>query len=136
MYQSNADLVRKLYQAREADDEESIRSCLADDILWHEPDLESGPSGDLRGPEAVLAMIRRATELTGGTFRLHPREVVENGEHAVALVEWPATQNTQKGASLEGREVAVYWIPAARIVEASFHQGDPELDRRFWEQDS
>lgn len=133
MYQSNVDVVRKLYDARNAGDEGSIRPCLAEDVLWHEPDLESEHTGELRGPDAVLAMISRATALTGGTFRLHPREVVANGEHAVALVEWSATQ---EGASLEGREVAVYRIREGRIVEASFHQDDPDLDRRFWEKDS
>lgn len=133
MYQSNVDLVRKLYEARKTGDDEGIRSCLADDVLWHEPDLDSEHTGDLQGQDAVLALIRRANELTGGTFRLHPSEVVTNGEHAVALVEWSATQ---EGASLEGREVAVYRIREGRIVEASFHQDDPDLDRRFWERDS
>lgn len=85
------------------------------------------------GPDAVLAMISRATELAVGTFRLHPREVVANGEHAVELVEWSATQGASK---LEGREVAVYRIREGGIVEASFHQDDPDLDRRFWERDS
>lgn len=133
MYQSNVDLVRKLYKAREAGDEESIRSCLADDILWHEPDLDSEHTGDLRGPDAVINMIHRAANLTGGTFRLHPREVVANGEHAVALVEWSATQEDSK---LEGREVAVYRTREGTIVEAWFHQDDPDLDRQFWERDS
>lgn len=133
MYQSNVDLVCKLYEARESGDEDSIRSCLADDVLWHEPDLESRHTGDLRGPDAVLAMIRRAVDLTGGTFHLHPREVVANGEHAVALVDWSATQD---GARLEGREVAVYRIREGKIVEVSFHQDDPDLDRQFWERDS
>jgi ketosteroid isomerase-like protein len=45
-------------------------------------------------------------------------------------VEWSATR---EGASLEGREVTVYRIREGRIAEASFHQDDPDLDRRFWE---
>lgn len=132
MHQSHVDLVRKLYQSRNAGDEAEIRACLADRVLWHEPDLGPEHTGDLRGPDAVLAMISRAQRLTGGTFRLHPREVVANGEHAVALVDWSATQD---GTQLEGKEVAVYRIRNGEIVEVSFHQDDPDLDRQFWESD-
>jgi len=133
MHQSHEDLVRKLYQSRDAGDEAGIRACLSDGVLWHEPDLGTEHTGDLRGPDAVLAMISRAQQLTGGTFRLHPREVVANGEHAVALVDWSATR---EGSRLEGKEVAVYRIRDGEIVEVSFHQDDPNLDQRFWESGS
>jgi hypothetical protein len=48
-----AELVRRLYDARTRDDEEGIRSCLARDIVWHEPDLASEHTGELAGPGAV-----------------------------------------------------------------------------------
>ena len=62
-------------------------------------------------------MIRDARGRTGGTFRLHPREIVANGEHAVVLVDWSAERD---GGTLEGKEV-------------HFHQDDEELDRRVWD---
>ena len=130
MEEPNAGLVRRLYEARDRRDLEAVRSMLADDVLWHEPDVGGEHTGDLRGPDAVLAMIREAGELTGGTFELRPREVVANGEHAVALVDWSATRD---GERLEGKEVAVYRVRDGRVVEASFHQDDMDLDRRFWE---
>ncbi len=85
---------------------------------------------DLLGPEAVLAMMREAQEFTGGTFSLSPREVVANGEHAVAMIDWSAERG---GERMEGKEVAVYRIRGGKVVEASFHQDDADLDRRFWE---
>lgn len=114
-------------------DEESICSCLARDIVWHEPDLASEHTGELAGPDAVLAMSSRAQEITGGTFLLRPRQIVANGEHAVALVDWSALRGEER---LAGKEVAVYRIREGRSVEASFHQDDPQTDREFWEADA
>lgn len=52
----------------------------------------------------MLGMMRDASERTCGTFRLVVREVVANGEHAVAMVDWSAERG---GERLEGKEVAV-----------------------------
>jgi ketosteroid isomerase-like protein len=117
MSHPSAELIRRLYEARNRNDLESVRSMLAEDIIWHEPDVGGEYTGDLHGPDAVLAMIRVAQELSDGTFRLLPREIVANGEHAVALVDWSATRS---GEALEGKEVAVYRV-RGKVVEASFH---------------
>ncbi|CAA9465518.1 MAG: hypothetical protein AVDCRST_MAG25-1479 [uncultured Rubrobacteraceae bacterium] len=130
MEHPNAALVRRLYEARGRNDEDAIRTILSGDVLWHEPDVGGEHTGDLSGPDAVLAMMRDARERTGGTFRLRPREIVANGEHSVALVEWSAER---EGRTLEGREVAVYRVRNGKIVEAHFHQDDQALDRQFWE---
>ena len=130
MEHPNAALIRSLYEARDRHDEGTIRSVLSEGVIWHEPDVGGEHTGDLHGPEAVLAMMEDARSRTGGTFRLRPREVVANGEHAVALVDWSATLN---GEALEGKEVAVYRVRDGKVVEVHFHQEDGELDRRFWE---
>ena len=130
MEHPNAVLVRELYDARARDDLEAVASMLSVDVVWHEPDVGSDHTGDLHGPEAVLGMIREAQNLTGGTFRLTPREIVANGEHAVAMIDWTAERG---GKKLEGKEVAVYRIRDSEVTEASFQQDDVNLDRRFWE---
>lgn len=129
MEHPNAALIRRLYDARDRNDEEHIRSALSEDIVWHEPDVGGEHTGDLHGPEAVLAMIRDARERTGGSFKLRPRKIVANGEQAVALVDWSATRD---GEILEGKEVAVYRVRDGKVVEVHFHQEDQELDRQFW----
>lgn len=130
MEHPNAALIRSLYEARDRHDEGAIRSVLSGGVIWHEPDVGGEHTGDLHGPEAVLAMMGDARSRTGGTFRLRPREVVANGEHAVALVDWSATLD---GEALEGKEVAVYRVRDGKVVEVHFHQDDENLDRRFWE---
>ena len=130
MRDANVELVRRLYEARDRGDLAAVRPFLSEDVVWHEPDVGGEHTGDLHGPDAVLAMIREARELTGGTFRLVPREIVANGEHAVVLIDWSATRD---GERLEGREVAVYRVRGGKVVEVSFHQDDMDVDRRFWE---
>lgn len=129
MEQQNARLVRELYEARERGDLEGVRSVLAEDIVWREPNVGGEHDGEHRGPEAVLEMLGDAKKRTGGTFRLFAREVVANGEHAVAMVDWAAEVGSER---LEGKEVAVYRVRGGKVVEASFHQDNVDLDRRFW----
>ncbi len=126
----NAALIRRLYEARDRNDEDAIRSMLSGDVVWHEPDVGGEHTGDLHGSDAVIAMIRDARGRTGGTFSLRPSQIVANGEHAVALVDWSAER---EGEVLDGKEVAVYRVRDGRIVEVHFHQDDQDLDRRFWE---
>ena len=130
MSQPNEKLIRSLYEARERDDLETFRSMLADDVAWSEPDLENPHTGELRGPDAVLGMIREAQRITDGTFRLVPGEVVAHGGQVVAFIDWSAERN---GRRIEGKEVAVYRVRNSKIVEAFFHVDDPGDDREFWE---
>ncbi|MGB3633814.1 MAG: nuclear transport factor 2 family protein, partial [Rubrobacteraceae bacterium] len=78
----NVTLVCEFYAARDRGDLDAVRSYLADDVVWHEPDQDNPHTGDLNGPDAVLGMIREAQRLTGGTFRLVTRDVVAHGDHA------------------------------------------------------
>jgi len=88
MEHRNVRLIRELYEA--SNDVGAIRSILDEDVIWCEP--ESEHTGDLRGPDAVLAMIEEARRRTGGTFSLVAQQIVANGEHAVAMSDWsPST---------------------------------------------
>ena len=79
---------------------------------------------------ALIRNLYEARGRTGATFSLRPREIVANGEHAVALVDWSAKRD---GETLEGKEVAVYRLRDGKVIEVHFHQDDQDLDRQFWE---
>lgn len=96
MEHENARLVREFYEARASDDFDTILSILAEDVVWREPDVGSEHTGDLHSAEAVLAMIREAQSLTSGTFFLTPREIIANGEHVVAMIDWTAMRETRR----------------------------------------
>lgn len=127
---TNSRVIYELYTARERGDLDAVRQTLAEDVVWHEPDLDNPHTGDLHGPDAVLGMIQEAQRLTDGTFSLVPREVVEHGEHVVALIDWSAELG---GERIEGKEVAVYRVRDGRIFEVSFHLDNPANDEAFWE---
>ncbi|MGF1470772.1 MAG: nuclear transport factor 2 family protein [Rubrobacteraceae bacterium] len=130
MERTNDQIVLDLYAARDRGDLEAVRSLLAEDVIWHEPDLDNPHTGDLHGPDSALGMIREAQQITAGTFRLVPREVLDHGEHAVALIDWSAERN---GERIEGKEIAFYRVRDGQVVEASFHQDNPAADEAFWE---
>jgi ketosteroid isomerase-like protein len=48
----------------------------------------------------------------------------------VALIDWSATRG---GERLEGKEVAVYRVRNGKVVEASFHQDNPDVDLELCE---
>lgn len=89
----NAALIRRLYEARDRD------------VLGEH-------TGDLRGPDVVLDMMRDARE------------------RVVALVDWSAKRDDE---TLEGKEVAVYRVRNGKIFEATFHQENQVMERQFWE---
>lgn len=126
---ANEKLVRSLYESRERGDLEGVQSMLADDVAWCEPDLDNPNTGNLRGPDAVLDMIREAQHITDGTLRPVPRKVLAHGDQVVAFIDWSAERD---GGRIEGKEVAVYRVRNGKIAEAFSHVDDPEDDREFW----
>ncbi len=124
--------VREFYAARRAasrtGDIDSLRRYMTDDIRWNEPDV-GAHMGALHGCDAVLDMIRRALETTGGSFDLAVASTVETGRHVAASIEWSADK---EGRRIEGRELAVFEVRDGRIVSARFHADDLADDREFW----
>jgi ketosteroid isomerase-like protein len=125
----NEMLVRRFYEARARDDREAIRACLHPEVAWHDPYPEPH-GGDLRGVDAVFAQIFDAAgELTGGSGRLIPHDVLANDQHAVALVDWSTSLH---GRSMQGREVAVFHVDSGLITEAWFYSEDPQAVAEFF----
>jgi uncharacterized protein len=128
MEHPDAQLIRKFYDARAGNDIEVVRSFLPDDVVWHEPG-QSEFTGELRGKDAVLRMIEKAREITGGTFKLNLHDVLANDEHVVALINWTAKRGEK---TIEGREAAVYHVRDGKIAEAWFLTDDSRSVNEFW----
>ncbi len=109
--------IRELYAARERRDWDAVRGLLADDVAWHEPGSEDY-SGDYRGPDAVVELLRKLLAVTEGTFELVPEAFVCSEAHTAALVRWWAERG---GRRSEGSEIAVYRFRDGRIAEVWFH---------------
>ena len=122
-------LVRGFYAARARRDLAAVRDAIAPDVVWHEAGSRPPYTGDLIGREAVLAMMAKAAELTGGTFRLDLDDVLANDRHAIALVNWVAERG---GRTLRGKEVAVYRVRDGQLAEAWFYPDDLGTVETFW----
>ena len=116
--------IRQLYEARARRDWDTVRSLLAEEVVWHEPG-EEDYSGDHRGRDAVLGLLQRLYEVTGDTFRLEPESFLCTADHAAALVRWRAERGELR---VDGSEVAVYRFEGTAVAEVWFHPDgyDPE----------
>ena len=126
------DLIRAFYDARRTatrtGDLSPLDAFIADNVRWSEPDVGSH-MGVLAGRDAVLDMIRRALDTTGGSFDLRVISTVETSSHVSASIAWSAVK---EGRRIESQELAVFEVRDDRIVAAWFHPGDIADDEAFW----
>jgi ketosteroid isomerase-like protein len=92
---------------------ESVAELLAEDIVWHVPG-KSQIAGEHRGADAVLAYFVKRREVANETMRMHPGEIVADGEAVIQLVDGTATVG---GQEVSWRTVGVYRIEDGRIRE-------------------
>jgi ketosteroid isomerase-like protein len=123
--------IRDLYDARARRDWGAVGSLLADEVGYHEPG-EEDHSGDFRGRDEVVALLRRLVDVTEDTFQLEPEGAFLNlDQHSAVVVRWWAER---EGRRSEGRELAVYRVEDGRIAEVWFYNepADPEAFSRVF----
>jgi ketosteroid isomerase-like protein len=77
----NAARVREGFEAFNRGDPDAMRPFLAEDVLWHVGG-DHPLSGDYRGRDAALGYVAKVVELTGGTLRGEPHDILVNDRHA------------------------------------------------------
>ena len=92
---------------------DTLRELFDPEIVWHFPG-RSPLAGDHRGTDAVLGFFGRTMELTAGTFRVQPHEVVADDQHTVGL---HLATGEREGRTLEDREVLVCHVRDGKVVE-------------------
>jgi uncharacterized protein len=81
---------------------------LAEDIVWHWPG-RSSVSGDYRGREATLGLLRGFNELTGNRLTVEPMDILEGQDHLMSF--------THVTADREGDHLDVIMADAMRFGE-------------------
>jgi ketosteroid isomerase-like protein len=94
-----------------------VDAVLADEVGWHEPG-DGAHSGDFRGREDVVALLRKYADVTEGTFQLEPEAFLNLAEHSAVAVRWWAERD---GRRSEGREIAVYHLRGGTIDSVWFY---------------
>jgi ketosteroid isomerase-like protein len=76
----NVERIRDALAAYNRGDLESMRSFLAEDVVWHVGGNHP-LSGDYRGRDAVFDYYAKVRDLTGGTLTLEPLDILANDRH-------------------------------------------------------
>jgi uncharacterized protein len=128
MTHPNEELVRRGFEAFGTGDMAALDRLFAEDIVWHFPGT-SAVSGDFRGKAEVLGWLSKNAELSGGTLRVEPHDILANDEHAVALIRVTAQRG---GKSLDDQSVQVFHIRDGKVTEAWLNPTDQQASDDFW----
>ena len=99
-----ADLVRSGYEAFEKADVDTVRSMLADDVLFHLGG-RSALAGDYKGVDEVFDFIVRLIDASEGTHHVLVRDVVADDHLAVVL----CTHEMRRGEVLHRFDAVHVW---------------------------
>jgi ketosteroid isomerase-like protein len=123
---ADANVVRRLYEARASGDLEGAAAVIAPNVVWHEP---YEYLGTLNGREAVIGAIRQSMAETEGTFALKVTDLLASDDHVVALVDFSASRH---GMAMAGREIGVFRTADGLIQEVWFYTAeDPDAVSEF-----
>jgi ketosteroid isomerase-like protein len=128
--QTNAEAMRKGYEAFSRGDMDALRNELfTDDIVWHQGG-HNQTSGDYRGADQVLGLFGKLHQLTDGTFRVEVHDLLASEDHVVVLAR---VQATRAGKSLQHGDYShVCHFRDGKLSEAWIVDVDPyETDEFF-----
>jgi uncharacterized protein len=125
---TNAELLRRAYQAFAEGDVPTVLASFAHEISWHVPG-RSPLSGSYQGHEGVLDFFGRSMELSGGTLKVDVDEILGDGERIAVLTTVSAQRN---GTAWSAPDVHVWRVVDGSAVEFREFQGDQQTEDEFW----
>ena len=121
MAHPNEERFRRVYDDLACGELASARDLLADDVVCHVPG-RSSLAGDFRGPDDVVAILTRLSDVSDGTYTSRAADVLANDRHVVVLEEHACEFG---GERYEGRGVTVARMEDGRAAEVWVHADDP-----------
>jgi ketosteroid isomerase-like protein len=113
---ANVARIRQALHVYNSGEHAAMRDVLAQDILWHVGG-DHPMSGDYRGQDAVIDYFDRVRELTSGSLRVEPVEILANDRHASIFM--------MVSAKRDGRRMNVLLAEALAL-------GSDGLWREYW----
>jgi ketosteroid isomerase-like protein len=125
---ANLALMRRTLDAFRAGDVATLAQTFADDVVWRVPG-RSALSNDYRGQAEVFRFFGRLMELTGGTFRVEPVDMLANDRGGVYIDRLTARRD---GRTLDVRLLLQVVIRNGRISEGIDHFHPEHAWDAFW----
>jgi ketosteroid isomerase-like protein len=111
--EANLETLRRLVTAFAINDENTIRSLVTPDVVWHVAG-RTAVAGDYKGIDAMLNVVRLVVEMTDGTLEARLHDVLANERHGVILLKEAANRN---GKRLEYELIDLYHFREGLICE-------------------
>jgi ketosteroid isomerase-like protein len=125
---SNAEPIRRSFEAFARGDMAGMRSLVAEDAVWHIPGR--GPlAGDHNGRDAVFEMFGRLMQASEGSFTQELHDVAASDDHAVALTRATARRGAH---NYDGQVAWVFHLREGQIAEAWWRPEDLYAADEFW----
>ncbi|HWG89924.1 MAG TPA: nuclear transport factor 2 family protein [Candidatus Thermoplasmatota archaeon] len=121
-------LLQDLYDAFEKQDATRIRDLVAEEAEWHVPGRNL-LAGTYRGHAQIFGYFARIQELSGGTFRADPRDILGGSAHGATLSTVTARR---EGLHYHGTYCMTFRFRDGRIVEARLYPEDQGAFDAFW----
>jgi uncharacterized protein len=126
--QANAELLRRGYAAFQGGDLETVRSLLAEDVVWHNPG-SNHLSGDYRGADETMGLFVKFFQDSGGTFKVDVHDILANDTHGVALITACASSGDK---TMDSRGTHVVHITDGKLTESWIFAEDQHEVDEFW----
>lgn len=124
----NIEALKALYEALGSGDFGTVMSLLSDDVRAHVPG-SSQVAGEYEGKEAVGGYVAKLAELSGGTLRFEPHDVLASEDHGVGLVKDLAERGDK---ALAMNNVHVWHARDGALTEIWVYPGDLRAWDDFW----
>lgn len=121
-------LAQRFLGAFAAKDVAAARACLAPDVAWIVPG-RTRISGRYQGPDEVLAYFGKLRELTGGTWKATPIDLLA-GKTGVVLLS--RGEGEREGRRYDATYCLHLRIDDGLIREARLYNADAEAFESFW----
>lgn len=125
----NAELLREGYAAFGRGDLPAVQEIFDPNLVWHAYRLGQ-LGGDHAGWPAVQDFFLRTMQLTGGTFRVEPLEILSNEGGAAAVVR--STGRREDGRTLDSRQIHQFRMEEGKVHEVWQFVGDGAAAEDFW----
>jgi ketosteroid isomerase-like protein len=126
---SAAQIVQSVYEDFARGDMPAVMGRLAEDISWRIPG-EHLVSGDFSGHDEILAFFQKIGELSGGTFSVDVREILEGASGTVVGLTTISAERDGRRASFE--TVHVWQLEGGQATSFREYHDRQDAINAFW----